>query len=84
MKTGMRSDLMSEVRILGHIPMILPKSFWWMPLDCKKVMMEWMECRGAVWREGFWERALPESTPMISRDKIFSLNWWEMFLCVGW
>lgn len=52
-KTGIRSDLMSEVRMLGHIPMILPRSFWWIPLDCKKRMMEWMEFRGAEWRLGF-------------------------------
>lgn len=65
---------MSEVRILGHIPKILAKSFWWMPLDWRKVMIEWMECKEALWREGFRERALPESTPMISRHRIFSLN----------
>lgn len=44
--------------------------------------MAWMECREALWREGFRESALPESTPMISRQRIFSLNWWERLVCV--
>lgn len=46
-------------------------------------MMEWMELREALWREGFRDRALPESTPIISRQRIFSLNWRERFSWVG-
>lgn len=46
-------------------------------------MMEWMESRVAVWREGFKESALPESTPIISRQRIFSLNWRETFEWTG-
>ena len=83
LKTGIRSALMLEVRSFGHMPKILPKSFWWMPLDWRKEMMEWMESRVAVWRDGFRERALPESTPMISRHRIFSLNLREMFEWAG-
>lgn len=74
---------MSEVRILGHMPRILAKSFWWMPFDWRKEMMEWMEWREAVWRDGFEERALPESMPITSRHRIFSLNWRERFDWVG-
>lgn len=82
-KTGLSSDLMSEVRILGHMPMSLGRSFWWMPpFDWRKEMMEWMEGRVAEWRDGFWERALPESTPIISRQRTFSLNWRERFFWV--
>lgn len=43
MKTGLRSLLMLEVRMLGHMPKILGRSFWWMPLDWRKEIMEWME-----------------------------------------
>lgn len=35
LKTGLRSVLRLEVRILGHIPKILGRSFWWMPLDSR-------------------------------------------------
>ena len=79
LKTGIRSVLMLEVRIWGHMPRILGMSFWWMPLDWRKEIMEWREWREAVWSEGLRERALPESTPMISRQRIFSLNWSERF-----
>lgn len=68
---------------MGHMPKILRKSFWWMPLDWRKEIMEWMDWRVAVWREGFWDKALPESTPIISRQRIFSLNWRETFAWVG-
>lgn len=44
-------------------------------------LMVWIE---AAWREGFRERAFPESTPMISRMRIFSLNSRERFECVCW
>ena len=79
MKTGIRSVLRLEVRILGHMPKILGKSVCWMPLDWRKEMIEWMDSRVAECRVGFWDRALPESTPIISRQRIFSLIWKERF-----
>lgn len=45
--------------------------------------MDWIESRVAEWREGFWESALPASTPMISRHRIFSLNWRDSLVWVG-
>lgn len=74
---------MLEVRTLGHMPKILGKSVWRMPFDWRKEMMEWMDSRVAPCREGFWERALPASTPIISRQRIFSLIWRERFAWVG-
>lgn len=47
-------------------------------------MMDWMDWKEAVWREGLRERALPESTPIISRQRIFSLNSRERLECVDW
>jgi hypothetical protein len=61
MKTGLRSVLMLEVRILGHMPKILGKSFWRMPLDSRKEMMEWMDSRVAACREGFWDLSKEEN-----------------------
>ena len=46
-------------------------------------MMEWIESRDVEWIEGFNERAFPESIPMTSRQRIFSLNWRESFVWVG-
>lgn len=45
--------------------------------------MECMEVREAEWIEGLWDNALPESIPMISRHKIFSLSWKETFAWAG-
>lgn len=45
--------------------------------------MEWMECKEAEWRDGFTDSAFPESTPIISRHRIFSLNWKERFEFAG-
>lgn len=44
-------------------------------MDWRKEMMELMESRDAVRRAGLRERARPESTPMTSRLRIFSLTW---------
>lgn len=82
-KTGIRSAATSEVSMVGHMPKILGRSEWWMPLERRKEMTELREWRGVEWREGFWERALPESTPKISRQRIFSLIWWERLEVVG-
>ena len=79
-KTGMRSVVRSEERILGHMPKILGMSFWRMPLVLRKEIMVWMEWRVVERRLGFWESALPESTPIISRQRIFSLIWSERFV----
>jgi len=82
-KTGVRSVLMSEVRILGHMPKILGRSFSRMPLEKRKVMMDCMDSMVAVRRSGFWESALPASTPITSRHRIFSLNSRESLAWVG-
>lgn len=74
---------MSEVRTEGHMPNILAKSLWWIPLDWRKETTEWIEFRDAEWREGFCDNALPESTPMISRHKIFSFISSEMCERIG-
>lgn len=79
----MRSDLISEVRICGHMPKILPMSFWWMPLDWRKEIIYSMDCKEAEWRDGLRDIAFPESTPIISRHRIFSLNWRERFEFAG-
>lgn len=84
LKTGSSSDLISEVRIVGHMPNILPRSLRWMPLDWRKMTISWIECRETVRRDGFWANARPESTPMISRQRIFSLNSEEMLAWVVW
>jgi len=54
-----------------------------MALDWRKETREGMDSRVAACREGFWERALPKSTPIISRQRIFSLIWRERFSWVG-
>lgn len=82
-KTGVRSVLMSAVRILGHMPKILGRSFSRMPLEKRKVMMDCMDSMVAVRRSGFWESALPASIPITSRQRIFSLNSRESLACVG-
>jgi len=46
-------------------------------------MMEWMDSMVAVRRSGFWDSALPASTPITSRQRIFSLNSRESFVWVG-
>ncbi|PON72703.1 hypothetical protein PanWU01x14_064690 [Parasponia andersonii] len=76
-KTGARSAETSAVRTLGHMPKILGRSGWRRPLERRKETTEWMEARVAEWRSGLRERALPESTPMTSRQRIFSLIWRE-------
>lgn len=63
--------------MVGHMPKIRARSFWWMPLDCRKEMTSLREWREAVRRVGLRARARPESTPIISRQRIFSLNWRE-------
>lgn len=45
-------------------------------------MIVWMECREAAWRDGLRASALLESMPRISRQRIFSLNSWEILVWV--